>query len=401
MFGVRQTIGWDVESSEDRFDHARQEQGVRFSVQDICAFTGLHRNSVVPAIDVLNRVGLFEMKPIAAARWYFVVIHLDVLLAQSLCNSSEQVAQTLCNLRHKKCATSKVKLPKKCAGRERLIGRQILKETTATNSVDVAVLKTETSQQDFERLEKVLGKPLGGPARRRILQAAEVEEFELYQLAFAFGREGGGIKEVGGLIQFAEAWRLNTAHILKWPCPICLDAGVINFPESPFSGQGPCQCRAGDLAKQERFGLWEQWQEVQAAGKPFCIACANTGRLLNVGVNTDWELNDGIPFCTCETGRGAHREFREQQRRSKELQAGLEAKGLCADCEGKGTNAEAKRCWACRGTGSYYSDENLKAKNLCTECWGTRKSLLSDAKNCGLCGGTGCGRASAGLTKPR
>jgi len=123
-WALYQTLGWDVESSEERYDHHRRQRGTRFSVADICTFTGLHRNSVNSALNLLQHFRLIEMKPIMAARWYYVRINLDVILAQNLGNSYQEVAQEMCKYRHKICATLGHNSHKKCATRALLIGRQ-------------------------------------------------------------------------------------------------------------------------------------------------------------------------------------------------------------------------------------------------------------------------------------
>lgn len=115
QWSLYQTIGWNVESTADRINAADNSRGVYFTVENIAAATGLHRNSIVAARRVLSGLGLVDFDTVGHAKWYVVRINLDAVLAQNLCNS-EELAQKMCTLRlHKKCAGIVPKLPNSCA----------------------------------------------------------------------------------------------------------------------------------------------------------------------------------------------------------------------------------------------------------------------------------------------
>ena len=182
-------------------------------------------------------------------------------------------------------------------------------------------------QEKFERLERILGKPLG-PGRARILKIARLQGFELSQLAFAFKQYGGGLNQVGGLIRFAEAWSSNSAQIESWPCMECFDEGTVDAPESPYDGKLPCECEVGK--KREKGFPWiDEYRRVCAEGGNFCGACGNTGMLRP-------DDCDYTGPCSCEKGHKVSKERRRIAEETKGIRQSFIDQGKCPDCSGTG-----------------------------------------------------------------
>lgn len=209
----------------------------------------------------------------------------------------------------------------------------------------------------------------------------------LPQFIYGFKTALPGRNRVGGIVECIRNWEGLTAHI-QWPaCYECEDNGIVDDSQSPFNQKAPCLCEAGRRVQKTKFPAWELRLKAQSEGKVFCALCAGTGRPTRRDCSTDWELNDGEPFCKCSTGMAQYNDFKGQLRAEQERRRSLEEKGICPDCNAK----NASDCRFCSGTGRYYSQQQLKAADLCRNCFGTKeqRSIHGQKVGCRICMGTG------------
>jgi hypothetical protein len=275
-------------------------------------------------------------------------------------------------------------------------------------------LKAPETQWWFNRLESLLHKPgkasnlhielarlrreppepsaLGSKGRLRILQACEKHGFSLGELYFAFKEHRGGLSQSGGLIHFAEDWPVSILGICNWPaCYYCVDSGVIEYPDSPFEKEVPCQCEAGKRKlESEKFAGFDVWLQARKEGRFYCHDCCNTGVLRDMpGASFDFPERQ---FCLCELGRHKLGEWQKRKREACEAELAARAQarehGICEICfardPGRGT------CVRCNSTGRHFTEEELST--LCSDCKGLRKLKYYKDKECSRCEGTGLAR---------
>jgi hypothetical protein len=262
-------------------------------------------------------------------------------------------------------------------------------------------LKHPGTEWWFNRLENLLHKPgkapnepsaLGSKGRLRIMQAGEKHGFSLGEFYFAFKEHRGGLSQSGGLIHFAEDWPVSILGICNWPaCYYCVDSGVIEYPDSPFEKEVPCQCEAGKRKlESEKFAGFDVWLQARKEGRFYCHDCCNTGVLRDMpGASFDFPERQ---FCLCELGRHKLGEWHKRKREADEAEVAARAQarehGICEICfardPGRGT------CVRCNSTGRHFTEEELST--LCSECKGLRKLKYYKDKECSRCKGTGQAR---------
>jgi hypothetical protein len=415
LWTIAETLGWHLLSTKDRRENPRKVQfGTSFSIAEVAEAAGLHRNSVAPAFDLLERLDLIKRENVRGPKSsFFVSLNLERLLAQSVCKSEIEDAQQLCNSMHSNCATSISNLHNPCAnspalnkeGKISFKGRGIEPPPSASRTMeeqpaaetDSAAATIPSNSKTDEQWEPILAlrtwrsEPffLDGKARGAIIESLASAGFTLAHFAAFVVRAGlpNRIENIAGyLITVAKEFPQRAAGFDFPKCLACFDSGLTgaafcgcdigkqaiaqeNEVRPPIIRENPPRHRSktdqameifdelmvDNLERAERRGAAMVLPPVPAPEPPAsCPDCGNSGWM-------DIERTQVCKRRECEAGYNACRET-----------------NVCNYCRGL-LAADQPRCRICGGDGKFYRGTTKSTARVTSSFVGAREAAIRSA----------------------